>query len=954
MYNRRVKVVNKISKLVNSEGIVILKNDDNLLPLKATKINLFGRIQFNYYKSGTGSGGLVNTPYVYSLFDILDSNPKLELNPNLVKKYQEFIKLNPFNNGNGTWASEPWSQVEMEITEEDARDAKEFSDVAVIIIGRTAGEDKDFTNDRGSYKLSLTELNMIKNVSKVFDKVILILNVGTIIDLSEVEGNVKAIMLAYHGGYYGAISIYEALVGLTLPSGQLPFTILKDINKDITTASFGNVKTPYHEDIYVGYRYHHTFDPDNIMYPLGYGLGYGEFLIKDVIASINNTKIDVSLNLVNKLDKYNNKTIFFYVEAPSGLLGKPKYELLHFYKPNRFKGEIKINEFFDLKDIASFDDTGVISKGSYILEKGEYLLHIGFYIGDIKHTYKFNIKDNIISKPKTLISVNESFDRLCNKDNKAVYEKVEAFNHKVKYNYLNNLKYKPNNYTFDDLLKGKITSKEFISGLSDEDLTHLVKGEGMSSPKVTPGIAAASGGVTARLKDKKIPIIAFSDGPSGIRMDSGFLASSLPNGALLASSFNLELIEKLFTAVGMEMKQYEIDILLGPGVNIYRNPLNGRNFEYFSEDPIITGVIASSVLKGLHNQARDGSIKHFTCNNQESYRFTNEVVVSNRALREIYLKGYEIAIREGNAKVIMSSYNYINGYHALTHPLFYDDILRKEFGFHGIMISDWWAHVNKVSEPLCKSRLSEMIKANHDLYMVVKDVITNDDDLLKSLDNKTLSRDDLVKVVENILDYYVYLKNRQKDVHLLNKPINQEIEKEEENTKEDLVIEFNIDDLRLDNKNIIKARGSAIITEELSNGETHFIHIIKPKEEEKDINIIEDLKLIKVSGSPSDSVVLDSNLLAKRDKIVNYKILIEEPWNYVFSFEMENRSSDLSQTSFNMFFNELYDKTYTYNKFDGVLTTRFIKNLSKGVHTFSIMFNHAGLFFKSITISRHP
>lgn len=938
MHNKRVKVVNKISKLVNSEGIVILKNKNNLLPLTSQKINLFGRIQFNYYKSGTGSGGLVNTPYVYSLFDILNSSPRVKLNPELVKKYEEFIKLNPFNNGNGTWASEPWSQVEMEISLEDAKKAKEFSDIAVIIIGRTAGEDKDFTNSRGSYQLSLTELNMIKNVTSVFDKVILILNVGTIIDINEVVADVEAIMLAYHGGYYGAISIYEALIGLTMPSGQLPFTILKDITKDPTITSFGQVKTPYLEDIYVGYRYHHTFNPNNILYPLGYGLGYGDFKIDDVKTTIKGTKIDVSLDFINKIDRYNNKTIFFYVEAPNGFLGKPKYELVHFYKPNRFKDKIRINQSFDLKDIASFDDLGVISKGSYVLEKGDYLLHLGFYLGDIKHTFKFNLKDNIISKPKTLISINEPFKRIVNKNNKLSYEAVEVSSSEIKVNTINKAKYEPNNYTFDDLLQGKITSRELVRGLTNENLTHLVKGEGMSSPKTTPGIAAASGGITKELEDKKIPIIGFSDGPSGIRMDSGFLASSIPNGALIASSFNLELIEKLFTGVAMEMKNYNIDILLGPGVNIHRNVLNGRNFEYFSEDPVITGLIAASILKGLHNEGRDGSLKHFTCNNQESYRFTNEVVVSNRALREIYMKGYELAIREGNAKVIMSSYNYVNGYHALTHPLFYNNILREEFGFNGIMISDWWAHVNKTSEPLCKKRLSEMIKANQDLYMVVIDATIYDDDLLESLNNQTLSRDQLEKVVANILDYYAFLKNKQQELNKSKKAITKELEQEEKKTEETLVKHGTI----------------GFLVEEKENGETHFIHIIKPIDKEKDINILDDLKVIKISPIPGKEVELDHDFDTKRDMLVHYQVKIDEPGNYVFLFEMENHSSSLSQTSFNMYFNEIYDKTYTYNKFDGVLETRLVKNLDRGIHTFSIKFNHAGLYFKSIKVFRHP
>ena len=220
-YDKQVKYTNKIAKMVNNEGIVLLKNDQNLLPLSG-KINLFGRIQFNYYKSGTGSGGLVNTPYVYSLFDLMDSSPLIKLNKGLVSKYQEFIKDHPFNKGNGFWASEPWSQVEMPITLDDAKEAKKFSDVAVIVIGRTAGEDKDFLNVAGSYQLNQVELEMIKNVRQVFDKVVLVLNVGTIIDINPVVDLVDSIVLGYHGGFYGAVSLYEVLTGMARPSGSLP------------------------------------------------------------------------------------------------------------------------------------------------------------------------------------------------------------------------------------------------------------------------------------------------------------------------------------------------------------------------------------------------------------------------------------------------------------------------------------------------------------------------------------------------------------------------------------------------------------------------------------------------------------------------------------------------------------------------------------------------------------
>lgn len=955
-YDMQVNAINKISKLLNSEGIVLLKNDDHLLPLNG-KINLFGRIQFNYYKSGTGSGGLVNTPYVYSLFDIMNSSPFITLNQELVQEYHDFVRENPFNNGNGTWASEPWSQEEMPVSLDLVQKAKEFSDIAVIVIGRTAGEDRDIMNERGSYQLSETELLMIKNVTSIFDKVVLILNVGTIIDLSEVIDDVEAVLLAYHGGYYGAISIYEILLGISLPSGSLPFTVLKDIKKDITSSNFGTVKTTYHEDIYVGYRYHHTFEPENILFPLGFGLSYSEFELHNFHFSRKETVINISYDHINLTDNLDNKTVYIYVEAPNGLLGKPKYELLGFHKPSRFTGVETVNIDVDLWDVASFDDLGKISKGSFILEKGQYLIHIGFHLGDYKHTFEFELIDDIISNPKTLINIDLPFKRIINNNQKLDYEEVEAVITKFERS-TNLVNYKPNRNTFEDLLAGEITTTKLVEGLSNDDLRHLVKGEGMSSSKVTPGIAGAVGGITPALQAKKIPILAFSDGPSGIRMDSGFLASSLPNGALLASSFQLDLIELLFTAVGLEMTNYKIDILLGPGVNIYRNVLNGRNFEYFSEDPIITGRIASTILKGLHQQGRDGSLKHFICNNQETNRFTNEVVVSNRAFREIYLKGYEIAIKEGNAKVIMSSYNYLNGYHAISHPLLYDKILREELGFNGILISDWWAHLNKSDEPLDRKRLSNMIKASHDLYMVVSDTTTYDDDLKQALELNELTRSDLAKVSINIINYMVHLVTEQNEAKIVNKELNSELLSDTfikigDVTSNRLVIEAELANgvkkILPKGAELFELNHSGII---FSNTDT--IHVINPIVKEKSFEIPSDLTPIILSPNVSEMVTLDQDIESYKDKYYHYKIEVLESANYTFSFKIHNHSSQLSQTSFNMYFNEVFDKTFTYGKFDGVLGARLIKNLPKGIYTFSIKFNQAGLYFDSIEVRRHP
>ena len=954
-HDKQVKYTNKIAKMINNEGIVLLKNDGNLLPLSG-HINLFGRIQFNYYKSGTGSGGLVNTPYVYSLYDLMNSSPLVTLNQDLAKKYEDFIKDHPFNKGNGFWASEPWSQVEMPISLEDAYEAKKFSEVAVIVIGRTAGEDKDFQNEPGSYQLSQVELEMIKNVRKAFSKVVLVLNVGTIIDLFPIINDVDAIVLGYHGGFYGAVSLYEVLTGITRPSGSLPFSVLKFIEEDGSYKNFGQEITEYEEDIYVGYRYHHTFNNDNILFPFGYGLSYSKFNLSNLEVKRTRSILHVKLNIQNRSQEYDNKTIFFYLEMPIGKLGKPKYELVAFHKPTRFIGREKVDLSFDLYDVASFDDKGLVKLNSYVLEKGSYTLHVGFHIGDSQMQHQFNLNQNITFDELTPIPIEKPFKRIFNNNGEVEYEEVEIVKTSIN-TRKTTYKYQPNDYHFDDILKDKISVSQFVEGLSDEDLTHLVKGEGMSSPKGTPGIAGVAGGITPRLVEKGIPTIAFSDGPSGIRMDSGFLASSLPNGALMASSFSLELIELLFMAVGLEMKRYEIDILLAPGLNIYRNALNGRNFEYFSEDPIVSGLIAASVVKGLKQQGRDGSLKHFTANNQETKRFTNQVRMSNRAFREIYLKTFEIAIRHSNAGVIMSSYNYLNDYHTASHPYLYQHILRREIGFQGIIISDWWAHVNRTDEELDKSKLSKMVKAEHDLYMVVSDTTNHKDDLLESLENGSLTRSDLAKNVTNMLDYFADLKANQIELEEIQKSFNEKILDTPKYTinlvsYDDLVIEVDLDnevtsDLPENSELIINKKKGLILTED------DVIHIIKPIKKAKEFEIDDSIKVVKVDYEHGKRTILYQQDEEDAPLYRHFKLDIEEPGNYVFSFVIKNNAVDLSQTSFSIYFNETFDQTYTFGSFDDILTSRLIKRLPKGEHTFSIKYNQKGLLFKEVFIEKH-
>jgi beta-glucosidase len=310
-----------------------------------------------------------------------------------------------------------------------------------------------------------------------------------------------------------------------------------------------------------------------------------------------------------------------------------------------------------------------------------------------------------------------------------------------------------------DVKDGNARLDDFIAQLSNHDLATLVRGEGMVHPEVTEGTASAFGSVSEQLVHYGIPLACTADGPSGIRMDGGQLATLMPIGTLLAATFNDELVRELYTYEGRECAGYEIDSLLGPGLNIHRNPRNGRNFEYFSEDPLLTGQMTAAAVQGLADGGSSGTIKHFACNNQEIKRTEADSVVSERAIREIYLRGFEIAVKEGGARSIMTSYNPINGHWAASNYDLNTTILRGEWGYDGIVMTDWWAMMNNVEdggEP-SKTKLRDMVRAGNDLYMVYNNygaaVNSAGDDIEESLENGTLTVGELQERAKYILTF---------------------------------------------------------------------------------------------------------------------------------------------------------------------------------------------------------
>ncbi|MGN0696889.1 MAG: glycoside hydrolase family 3 C-terminal domain-containing protein [Oscillospiraceae bacterium] len=777
------KYLDKAAEAV-SEGVVLLKNENNALPLDPSEeIALFGRMQLHYYKSGMGSGGMVNVTKVTGILDgLLEAGARV--NDELLGAYKKWDGENPVKDEE-SWGNAKWSQEEMPLDDALAEKIAGQTDTAVAVIARTAGEEMDNTCERGSYLLSEGEKQMLVTVRKHFKKLIVLLNTGNIIDMSEImEISPDAVMYVWQGGMTGGTGTAQVLLGKS-PSGKLPDTIAYSISDYPSDKYFGNKeKNFYSEDIYVGYRYFETFAPERVMFPFGFGLSYTDFEVNVTASKIDGAAAKFSVSVKNTGEYEGKEVVQLYYSAPCGKLGQPARQLAAFEKTDSLKpGEeqtlvlsVKIN------DLCSYDDSGVTGhRFCYVLEEGAY----GFYIGtDSRSCEKAGeyVLDKlcVVHECTSAMAPVESFKRMKSDNGRLVFEDVPVMS------YDENAVRKAAQpeelpYTGDkgiklaDVLSGKYPMDEFIAQLSDEDLAAMIRGEGMGSPKVTPGTAAAFGGVTERLKSFGIPCVCCDDGPSGMRLDCGTKAFSLPNGTLLAATFNTKLMTELFIYLGEEMAANKVDCLLGPGMNIHRHPLNGRNFEYFSEDPYLTGIIASAQLAGLKLSGVSGTIKHFCGNNQETCRRTADAIASERALREIYLKGFRTAVMNG-ADSVMTTYGSVNG---LRTPVSYDlntVILRGEWGFDGIVMTDWWAAVNRRDEETSLTDFAAMAAAGNDLYMVCADGEKQEGNTLEELKSGFITRGELQRNAADICRFVMNSMAMKRmlgtadEIELINRP----------------------------------------------------------------------------------------------------------------------------------------------------------------------------------------
>lgn len=766
-----------------AEGVVMLKNDNSALPVsKDEEIAVFGRIQLDYYKSGTGSGGLVNVHKVTGIVDgLLEAGAKL--NGDLLGFYRKQAEKQPFDLGDG-WSEEPWCQQEFELNDEIVEKAAETSKAAIVVIGRSAGEEHDNKAEEGSYFLTAGEKDMLKKVRRFFKRMIVVLNVGNIIDMGFVdEFSPDAVLYLWQGGMTGGTGAAKVLLGDVSPCGKLPDTIAYDIADYPSHKYFGNTERNFYtEDIYVGYRWFETFAKDRVRYPFGFGLSYTKF---DVVYSAEKSgdEFVISADVKNVGDCGGKEVIQVYCQAPKGKLGKPSRVLCGYEKTDCLApGESqKLKISVKLSDIASYDDSGVTGhRFTWVLERGDYCFYAGTDVRSAEKVLTWTSKEDIVVEQiRQALAPVMPFERLG-----ADGTSMEA----VPLSGVNEDKRREENIPeeipfggdkgikLEAVARGEKTLSEFISQLTDNDLNCIIRGEGMCSPRVTAGTAAAFGGVSKRLEELGVPCGCCSDGPSGMRLDCGTKAFSLPNGTLIAATFNKKLITELFEYLGMEMSANGVDCLLGPGMNIHRHPLNGRNFEYFSEDPYLTGTMASAELEGMHRHGVTGTIKHFCGNNQETNRHFLDTAVSERALREIYLKGFEIAVKQGGAKSIMTTYGKVNDLWTAGSFDLNTEILRNQWGFKGFTMTDWWANINVRGRDADKSDFSAMAKAQNDVYMVCSSGESHNDNIMEELSGGGITRGELQRNAANILRFLIdtnamrRLMGKEEKVEVINKP----------------------------------------------------------------------------------------------------------------------------------------------------------------------------------------
>lgn len=743
------------------EGIVLLKND-GVLPLsKDNSVAIFGRCQQDWFYVGYGSGGDVHPPYKVSFMDGLDK-AGIKYDKNLADIYYKWCNSEDNMADHGWWGHWPYFYPEMPLSKSVVKDAAQKNDVAVVVIGRAAGEDRDNNLKEGSYYLTKLEKKMLSSVCSEFKKVVVIIDSGNIMDMAWVNDyNISAVMYAWQLGQESGNAVANVLSGNVNPSGKLTDTIAKKYKDYPTANNFGNKKhTDYDEGIFVGYKYF-ALHPEKVFYPFGFGLSYTKFGLQVIsferTESCEGNKTCVKIKVTNTGNCAGKETVQIYVdfESKEGSAKIPKARSLVGFKKTK---NLLPNESVELEfsicdyDFASFDETGATGwKDAFVLENGCYNFYVGTDSFASLKAGNFDLAESVLIEQ-------------CNPVCVPGKEGSELLRQRILDNLPEEIPVTENRgIMLSDVKNGKSTLDEFVAQLSDKELGDLTRGEGgMGSSFGIAGNAGIFGGITEELRSKGIPPVVTADGPAGLRVRK--YTSLLPCGTAIACTWNESLVEEVFTKLGEEIRHFNVDVILSPGMNIHRNPLCGRNFEYYSEDPFLSGKMGAAAVRGIQKAGISACPKHFACNNQETCRNRNDSRISQQALREVYLRAFEICVKEGKPLNLMTSYNKINGVWAHYNYDLVTTVLRKEWKYEGNVVTDWWMRLSASPEfPLIKNN-AYRVRAQVDVLMPgsltpAKRDYVFDSEQLESLGKENgLTRAELQRSAKNVLSFILKVK----------------------------------------------------------------------------------------------------------------------------------------------------------------------------------------------------
>lgn len=726
-----------LSKDAAKEGMVLLKNEQHVLPLQTgAKVALFGKATFDYVKGGGGSGD-VTVAYTRNLYEGIKAlKGKISVYEELADFYRENVK-EQYKAGRV-----PGMTIEPQVPQELLQKAKAYTDTAVISICRFSGEGWDRKSivetenkniwaseeemarrsaeifEDGDFYLTHAEQEMVNTVKQNFARVIVVMNVGGMVDTSwfHDDAQIQSVLMAWQGGMEGGLATAELLAGEGNPSGKISDTFARELNDYPSTYNFHESEkyVEYTDDIYVGYRYFETIPgaKEKVNYPFGFGLSYTQFTLGESQISIEGDQIRCMVSVTNTGAMAGKEVVQAYYGAPQGRLGKAARVLCAFAKTRLLQpGETQLMTLcWKIADMASYDDCGKVCKSAYVLEQGEYRFYIGTSVRDaVENATVYTAAKDIVTQqltsrlaPTSLtkrmladgtyeeLETTEPVDTDANELEKMTTEEMEAFAPKTegraRWRLWGDKTPDKQHHFLIEVAEGKITLEEFMAQLSDEQLTELLGGQ--------PNTGVANTFGFGNLPDYGVPNIMTADGPAGLRInpECGVCTTAWPCSTLIACTWNPEVAQKVGAAGGAEVKENNIAVWLTPAVNIHRSPLCGRNFEYYSEDPYLAGKMASAMVKGIQSNHVGATVKHFALNNKETNRKNSDSRASERAIREIYLKAFEIIVKEAAPWAIMSSYNIVNGRRTSENHELLTDVLRGEWGFEGAVTTDWWTN----------------------------------------------------------------------------------------------------------------------------------------------------------------------------------------------------------------------------------------------------------------------